>query len=117
MGFLFIEPSDNNETTHIFPAYYGRDKELHTFNDSDFNNMEEVKNIYINRAKIKDIDSDENESICNLITINDIGEEIIDINYCKTRIDARNYAANKQNSGYNVCGNCVRRLYKNEDDN
>lgn len=76
--------------------------------------MEEVENIYINRAKIKDIDSDENESICNLITINDIGEEIIDINYCKTRIDARNYAVNKQNSGYNVCGNCVRRLYKNE---
>lgn len=45
MGFLFIEPSDNNETTHIFPAYYGKDKELHTFNDSDFNNMEEVENI------------------------------------------------------------------------
>ena len=77
-----------------------------------------IKNIVAIIKTIYSLEVIENKGVKDrIITINDIGEEIIDINYCKTRIDARNYAVNKQNSGYNVCGNCVRRLYKNEDDN
>lgn len=37
--------------------------------------------------------------------------------YIDNQADTRTHAANRQNAGRNICGNCVRRLYKNDDDN
>lgn len=116
MGFLFIKQYDPDETIHIFPAYYGKDKKIHTFNDNNFDNIKELESVYENRDKILDIDDDDNEAICNAFSLNDIENAISDTEYLKTMVETRNYAANMQNNGYNICGNCVRRLYKNDED-
>ncbi|TKZ36150.1 hypothetical protein [Brachyspira catarrhinii] len=133
MGFLFIEPNDPNETAHIFPAFYEIVEEeiydfvYHTFNDEllgSIDNLddagytikhEELGNMIGENANV---DSYDNEAICHGVgaTINDIGNEFTE-HYCQNQSEARTYAANRQNAGHNICGNCVRRLYKNDDDN
>lgn len=65
MGFLFIEPNDPNETTHIFPAYQGTDGKHYTFNDELFDNISELENVFNNKNKRKDINSNTNEAICH----------------------------------------------------
>ncbi len=128
MGFLFIEPNDADETAHIFPAYYDIGNDIpHTFNDELLYNIEdlddngnvisieELENIIGENANV---DSGDNEAICHGIgtTVNDMGDEFTE-HYCNNQSEARTYAAYRQNEGYNICGNCVRRLYKNDDDN
>lgn len=114
MGFLFVEPKDPNETTHIFPAYQGTDGKYHTFND-EFDSIEAVEDTDENSLILEE-DSDDNKAICHGVTCNDIGQ-ILNIFYFDSQAETRTHAANRQNAGRNICGNCVRRLYKNDDDN
>lgn len=44
-------------------------------------------------------------------TVNDMGNKVTK-HYCKTQSEVRTYAANRQNARHNICGNCVRRFYK-----
>ena len=113
MGFLFVESNKPDETVHIFPAYYGKDGKYHTFND-EFDSIEEVENADEN--DIIDKDSPNNKAICHGFTRNDI-EQILNLFYFDSQSETRTHAANRQNAGRNICGNCLRRLYKNDDDN
>lgn len=113
MGFLFIEPNDADETAHIFPAYLGTDGNYYTFNDELFGNIAELENVFNNRNKLKDVNLNSNDAICHGIgtTVNDMGSRITK-HYCNNQAETRTYAANRQNAGRNICGNCVKRLYK-----
>lgn len=121
MGFLFIKPEDSKKDIHIFPAYCVKDKEYHTFNDEDFeNNIDWIEDIINNQDKIKDVDSDSNEAICHGVgtTLADMG--VVNNNnkrYCKTIDKAVDYSAILKKKKFKVCGNCVKRFYKDEDDN
>lgn len=116
MGFLFIKPEDNNKSIHIFAAYKGKDGNYHTFNE-EFDSIEELENIEGTEfiEFIIDEDSDDNKAICHGdgITLEDMG--IVNYKnkrYCKTIDEAVNYSATLKNKKFDVCGNCVKRLYK-----
>ncbi|WP_302272548.1 hypothetical protein [Brachyspira aalborgi] len=113
MGFLFIKPEDNNRAIHIFAAYKGKDGNYHTFNE-EFDSIEELENIE-GTEFIIDEDSDDNEAIChgegvtlaNMGIVNDDNKK-----YCETIDKAIEYSAIFQNNNLDMCGNCVKRLYK-----
>lgn len=111
MGFLFIEPNDANETAHIFPAYRGING-YHTFGDKKVKNIKELENINGTEPIVIEKGLGSNEAICHGgTTVNDMGSRITK-HYCNTQSETRTYAANRQNARHNICGNCVKRLYK-----
>lgn len=116
MGFLFIKSNANNETVHIFPAFYGTDAKYHTFSDEKCkDSIEWIEDIISNKDKIKDVDLVNNKAIChgdgvtlaNMGIVNDDNKK-----YCETIDKAIEYSAIFQNNNLDMCANCVKRLYK-----
>lgn len=118
MGFLFIEPNDPNETTHIFPAYRVTNG-YYTFSDKNVKNIREIENINGTEAIVIEKRLDSNEAICHGdgVTFGNFKIKEYSTYYFDNQSGTRTHAANRQNAGRNICGNCVRRLYKNDDDN
>lgn len=118
MGFLFVEPKDPNETVHIFPACRVING-YNTFSDEKIKNIKELENINKTDPLVIDKGLGINEAICHgigVIVANSTKEKH-SIAYFDNQAGTRTHAADRQNAGRNICGNCVRRLYKNDDDN
>ena len=113
MGFLFIEPNDADETAHIFPAYRGING-YYTFGDKKVKNIKELENINGTEPIVIEKGLGSNEAICHGdgVTVANSKREKYSIAYFDNQAETRTYASNRQNARRNICGNCVKRLYK-----
>lgn len=100
---------------HIFPACRLIDGKCYTFSDEKCkDNIEWIEDIINNQDKIKGLNSGNSEAICHGdgVTVANSKREKYSIAYFDNQAETRTYAANRQNARRNICGNCVKRLYK-----
>ncbi|WP_281818878.1 hypothetical protein [Brachyspira pilosicoli] len=114
MAFIVKISKNNDETVHIFPAKYDKYKDTYYPISYDFEDIVELENNLLLEYQEGDIEAN---PICN-----DDNVEIGKANATRYKYECLDtvdevidLAAALQKKHGNVCGNCVRRLYKNDD--
>ncbi|WP_347292818.1 hypothetical protein [uncultured Brachyspira sp.] len=114
MAFVVKISKNNDETVHIFPVKYDENTGKYIPISYYFKDIVELENNLLLEDQEGDI---ETNPICNdddvkIGKINEYKYEYICLDTVNEVIDL---AAALQKKYKNVCGNCVRRLYKNDD--
>lgn len=111
MAFIVKISKNNDETVHIFPAKYNECKNTYSPISYDFEDIVELENNLLLEDQKENIEAN---PICNDndIEIGEINKNIYKYK-CLDSIEKVIDLAAELQKEYNMCGNCVRRLYKN----
>lgn len=113
MAFIVKISKNNDETVHIFPAKYDKYEDTYYPISYDFEDIIDLENNSLLKYEEVDIKA---SPICNDddVKIGKINVTKYKYKYLDTVDEVIDLAAALQKKYKNVCGNCVRRLYKND---